>query len=99
MSTAVEFRTYADEAMRWARLAGNDRDRLALVQLAHDFRQAASQSDAAVIVTDATPQQAVARRIDKFMPRISALPQTLRFHQSTPSFPRPDRSRRRQLRD
>ncbi len=88
MTTAADFRTYADEAMRWARLAGNDRDRLALVRLAHNFRLAASQSEAAVVVTDATPQQSLARRIDKFMPHISALPQTLRSHQPSPSFPK-----------
>jgi hypothetical protein len=57
MSTAVEFRTYADEAMRWAHIANNERDRLALVQLAQTFRQAASQSEAVVVVKDAPPQE------------------------------------------
>jgi hypothetical protein len=55
MSTAVEFRTYADEAMRWARLAGNDRDRLALVELARTWRHAASQSEIVV-----TPKESIA---------------------------------------
>jgi hypothetical protein len=55
MSTAVELRTYADEAMRWARLAGNDRDRLALAELARRWRQAASESEIAV-----TPNENVA---------------------------------------
>jgi len=41
MSTAVELWTYANEAMRWARLADNERDRSALIELAHRWREAA----------------------------------------------------------
>jgi len=39
MSTEVELRAYADEAMRWARLAGNERDRSALTELVGRFNQ------------------------------------------------------------
>jgi hypothetical protein len=41
MATAVELWTYANEAMRWSRLAGNERDRSALIELAHRWREAA----------------------------------------------------------
>jgi hypothetical protein len=56
MSTAAEFRTYADEAMRWARLANNDRDRLALVELARTWRKSATQSDTTVVVHENPPE-------------------------------------------
>jgi hypothetical protein len=55
MSTAVELREYADEAMRWARLTGNDRDRLALIELARTWWFAASQSGVVV-----TPKESIA---------------------------------------
>jgi hypothetical protein len=41
MSTAVELWIYADEAMRWSRLAGNERDRSALSELSRRWRKAA----------------------------------------------------------
>jgi hypothetical protein len=59
MSTAAEFRTHADEAMRWARLANNDRDRLALAELARTFRKSATRGDTTVVVHDG-PAEVVA---------------------------------------
>jgi hypothetical protein len=45
MSTAAEFQVYAAEAMRWARLADNERDQHALITLAHTWMQVAVQSE------------------------------------------------------
>lgn len=44
MSQADEFRDYAEEALRWARRADNDRDRLALLELARTWTLAAERS-------------------------------------------------------
>jgi hypothetical protein len=44
MSTAAEFRVYSDEAMRWARLANNERDQRALMELARTWAEAAAMS-------------------------------------------------------
>ena len=61
MSTAVEFRIYADEAMRWARLAGNERDRLALMELARTWRLAADQAERIVAIQESpAPERRVA---------------------------------------
>jgi hypothetical protein len=45
MSPAAEFHAYAAEAVRWARLANNERDQHALITLAHTWMQAAVQSE------------------------------------------------------
>jgi hypothetical protein len=45
MSTVAEFQVYAAEALRWARLANNERDQHALIKLAHTWMQAAVQSE------------------------------------------------------
>lgn len=44
MSKAAELRSDAAEALRWARLATNERDQRALTTLAHTWMQAAAQS-------------------------------------------------------
>jgi hypothetical protein len=45
MSTSDEFRQYAEEAMRWACQARNDRDKHALTELARTWMQAATASE------------------------------------------------------
>jgi photosystem II stability/assembly factor-like uncharacterized protein len=41
MSTADQLWYYADEAMNWARQSKNEKEKLALLELAHTFKQAA----------------------------------------------------------
>jgi hypothetical protein len=50
MSTAAEFQIYADEAMRWARLANNERDQHALMKLACTWAEAAAMSQNPMLV-------------------------------------------------
>jgi hypothetical protein len=45
MSMAAKFQAYAAEALRWARLANNERDQHALITLAHIWMQAAVRSE------------------------------------------------------
>ena len=45
MSKADQFRQYAEEAMRWARQSKTENEKLALVELARTWTQAAQRSD------------------------------------------------------
>jgi len=46
MSKADQFRQYAEEAMRWARQSKTEYEKLALIELARTWTQAAQRSDA-----------------------------------------------------
>jgi ketosteroid isomerase-like protein len=45
MSEAIEFRQYADEALRWAAKAATEKERLPLMELARTWMQAATASE------------------------------------------------------
>jgi hypothetical protein len=45
MSEAGEFRTYADEALRWAAKSTTEKEKLSLMELARTWTQAATASD------------------------------------------------------
>ena len=55
MTTADQFRLYAEEAMRWARRSNNDRDHQALVELACTWTRAAAQSEGTMVIKDNPP--------------------------------------------
>ena len=50
MSKADQFRQYAEEAMRWARQSKTEKEKQALMELAHTWTQAAFQSESTVVV-------------------------------------------------
>ncbi len=61
MSEAEQFRQYAEEAMRWVRLAGNERDRLALIKLARTWQLAADQAERIMAIKESpAPERRVA---------------------------------------
>jgi hypothetical protein len=45
MSEAIQFRQYADEALRWAAKAATEKERLPLMELARTWMQAATASE------------------------------------------------------
>lgn len=45
MTTADEYRQYAEEAMRWARAAKTEQDRAGFIDLARTWMQAAQQRE------------------------------------------------------
>jgi hypothetical protein len=56
MSKADQFRQYAQEDLRWARRSTIDKEKKALIELAHHWMLAALQSESTVIVTDSPPE-------------------------------------------
>ena len=56
MSTADQFRQYAEEAMRWAYQSSTEKNKQALIELARTWTQAAVQSDSTVVVNDNAPE-------------------------------------------
>jgi hypothetical protein len=56
MSTADQFRQYAEEAMRWAYQSKTEKNKQALIELARTWTQAAVQSDSTVVVNDNAPE-------------------------------------------
>ena len=49
MSKASVFRQYADDAMRWARQSKSEKEKLALIDLAHTWIHAAIYSERTVV--------------------------------------------------
>jgi hypothetical protein len=49
MSKADEFRQYAEDNLRWARQSTTDKDKTALLELAHHWMRAALQSESDVV--------------------------------------------------
>jgi hypothetical protein len=63
MSKADEFRQYANEAMRWARRSKNEKEKLALIELARTWMQAALHRERTAAPTDhGSPEGAVPNR-------------------------------------
>lgn len=50
MSEAIEFRQYADEALRWAAKAATEKERRPLMELARTWMQAATASEPPVSI-------------------------------------------------
>ena len=63
MSKADEFRQYANEAMRWAHRSKNEREKLALIELARTWMQAALHRESTAAATNhGLPEGAVPNR-------------------------------------
>jgi hypothetical protein len=63
MSKADEFRQYANEAMRWANRSKNEKEKLALIELARTWMQAASyRESSAAAANQRPPEDAVPNR-------------------------------------
>jgi glucose-6-phosphate isomerase len=60
MSTADQFRQYAEEAMRWARQSKTEKEKQVLMELAHTWTQAAFQSESTVVVNYSPPEHRAA---------------------------------------
>jgi hypothetical protein len=60
MSKAKEFRQYTDEAMGWARKSVTAKEKLALVNLARTWTQAAERSESSVLVRALPPDHRAA---------------------------------------
>jgi hypothetical protein len=56
MSKADQFRQYAEEDVRWARRSTIDKEKKALLELAHHWMLAALQSESTVVVNDSPPE-------------------------------------------
>ena len=56
MSRADQFRQYAEEDVRWARRSTIDKEKKALLELAHYWMLAALQSESPVVVNDSPPE-------------------------------------------
>jgi hypothetical protein len=56
MEQADQFRQYAEEAMRWARQSTSEKERLALIELARTWTQAAQQSESIFAVNASVPE-------------------------------------------
>ena len=56
MFKADQFRQYAEEAIRRAVQSNNEKERLALMELARTWTQAAAASERPVIVNDSPPE-------------------------------------------
>ena len=59
MEKADQFRQYAEEAMRWARQSTTEKEKLALIELARTWTQAAQHSES-IFAVDASPPAASA---------------------------------------
>jgi hypothetical protein len=57
MSKADEFRQYAEEAMRWAHRSKNEKERLALLELARTWMQAALHRENTAAATNHRPPE------------------------------------------
>jgi hypothetical protein len=57
MSKADQFRQYAQEDLRWARRSTIDKEKQALLELAHHWMLAALQSESTVVVNDSPPER------------------------------------------
>jgi hypothetical protein len=57
MSKADEFRQYAKEAMRWAHRSKSEEEKLALIELARTWTQAALHHEATAAATNHGPPQ------------------------------------------
>jgi hypothetical protein len=57
MSKTDQFRQYAEEAIRRAVQSKNEKEQLALLELARTWTQAAAASERAVVVVNNPPQQ------------------------------------------
>jgi hypothetical protein len=57
MSKADEFRQYADEAMRWAHRSKNEKEKLALIELARTWMQAALHRESSAAATNHGPPE------------------------------------------
>jgi hypothetical protein len=60
MSKAEDFRQYAEEAMGWARKSVTAKEKLALVNLARTWTQAAERSESPVLVRKLPPEDRAA---------------------------------------
>jgi hypothetical protein len=56
MSKADQFRQYAEEDLRWARRSATEKEKKALLELAHHWMQAAMWSESAVVVRYSPPE-------------------------------------------
>jgi hypothetical protein len=56
MSKADEFRHYVEEAMRWARHSTSPKERLALINLARTWTQAAERNEHPAVVKRPPPE-------------------------------------------
>jgi hypothetical protein len=56
MSKADQFRQYAQEDLRWARRSTIDKEKQALLELAHHWMLAALQSESTIAVNDSSPE-------------------------------------------
>jgi hypothetical protein len=56
MEQADQFRQYAEEAMRWARQCTTEKEKLALIELARTWTQAAQQSESIFAVKASPPE-------------------------------------------
>jgi hypothetical protein len=56
MSKADQFRQYAEEDVRWARRSTIDKEKKALLELAHHWMLAALQSESTAGVNDSPPE-------------------------------------------
>jgi hypothetical protein len=56
MEQAEQFRQYAEEAMRWARQSTSEKEKLALLELARTWTQAAQQSERIFAVKASPPE-------------------------------------------
>ncbi len=57
MSKADEFRQYAEEAMRWARRSKNEKEQLALIELARTWTQAALHRESTAAAVNYSPPE------------------------------------------
>jgi hypothetical protein len=60
MSKAEDFRQYAEEAMGWARKSVTAKEKLALVNLARTWTQAAERSESSVLFRELPPDHRAA---------------------------------------
>jgi hypothetical protein len=57
MSKVDQFRRDAEEAMNWSRRSNTEKEKQALIELAHRWTQAALQSESAAAVNGNPPEQ------------------------------------------
>ena len=57
MSKADQFRQYAEEDLHWARRSTIDKEKKALLELAHHWMLAALQNESTVVGNDSPPER------------------------------------------
>jgi hypothetical protein len=62
MSKADEYWQYANEAMHWARRSKNEKEKLALIELARTWMQAALHRESTAATANHGPPEAVPNR-------------------------------------